>query len=417
MSRQQYGLSYSGTITEEVRKFLVQFRENVSRGNAKLLYSSYTAFKSITEKTYQVSTWPLDLDVIKDLKLDISEEKTKIFLYLYRELFYRHAFDRCDITFEFMHDSFTNYMRLFNVLLKFYDKNKRFCEIPNVWLWDMINSFVSQFQYYHHWRSNNKDQYKNMNELLIKYKNNPQQKSIQEKWNVQNVLRYLHYFVHAAKIPIKYNEPQPSVHDDNDGKKLIKPTSIMMQMLGFFSLIGLCRIHVILGDYRTAIDVMDAVDLKAKSAITKFASCCISAHYYLSFAYCMTRRFPDAHSMLCTLLRNPRYAEKSGKRNKQRFLLTEIDDEKDKKVGKEVDQELSDKDRYHKQYLSNEAMLDRAWAMLAIANTQCPTKLDEVLLAPLRDYFGSDMDDINDNSSSIDRREQSYNKLFRSCAP
>eukprot|EP01083_Nonionella_stella_P032865 89955_1 len=414
--RQQYGLSNTGVITEEVRKFLLQFRDNVARGSAKLLYSSYTSFKSITEKTYQVSTWPSDRDVVTDLKLDSTQESTKIFLYLYRELFYRHAFNRCDITCENMHDSFTNYMRLFNALLNHYDKNKKFCEIPNVWLWDMIDSFVSQFQYYHHWRADPKDQHKNMQTLIATFANTSQQKSFKQKWNVQIVLRYLHYFVHAARIPIRYNEPNQQPQQGVP----VKTPSIMMQMLGFFSLIGLSRIHTLLGDYRTAIDVMDPVDLKTKSAITKFASCCISAHYYLSFSYCMVRRFPDAHAMLCTLLRNPRYAEKTGKGKRTRFLFTDVDDEKDHKTakGEAADQELSDKDRYHKAYLSNEAMLDRSWAMLAIAQTQSPTKLDEVLLGtPLRDYFGGDMDDINDNSSSTERRKASYAKLFQASAP
>lgn len=131
----------------------------------------------------------------------------------------------------------------------------------------------------------------------------------------------------------------------------------------------------------------------------------------------MTRRFPDAHRMLCTLLRNPRY-EKGGIR--RRFAFTDVDDEKDKKKGKEAaaDQELSDKDRYHKKYLSNDAMIDRAWAMLAIAQGQSPSKLDEASLGgPLREYFGNDMDDINDNTSSTERRRQLYNKLFVTAAP
>merc|ERR1719445_1793608 len=144
-----------------------------------------------------------------------------------------------------------------------------------------------------------------------------------KKWNVADVLRYLHYFVHAAKIKIRYNEPP----DDSTESKAKTPT-IMMQMLGFFSLIGLCRIHNILGDYRTAIDVMNPVDLKAKSAITKLALCGISAHYYLSFAYCMTRRFPDAHMMLVTLLRNPRYKKDFD----GRFALTD-DNKKEKQSG------------------------------------------------------------------------------------
>lgn len=276
MSRQQYGLESSGVITEEVRKFLIQFRENVERGYAKALYSSYQQFNQITKNTYSVSTWPSSLDVVRELQLSLQEETDKIFLYLYRELYYRHAFDRCDIDVEMMHGSFQNYINLFNLLLDYYDGGRKFAEIPNVWLWECIESFVAQFQYYHHWKSNkNKEgKYENMENLLIDYKDKAKQKSIQQKWNVQVVLRYLHYLVSAAKIPIRYNEP-PDIQA-NDGEEMkssgpgvqqrskAKAPSIMMQMLGFFSLIGLSRIHTVLGDYRTAIDVMDPVDLKAK---------------------------------------------------------------------------------------------------------------------------------------------------------
>merc|ERR1712154_484648 len=62
--------------------------------------------------------------------------------------------------------------------------------------------------------------------------------------------------------------------------------------------------------------------------------------------------------------------------------------------------------------------MGRSWSMLGIAQTQCPTKLDEAVLGgPLHEYFGGDMDDINDNSSSIERRKQSYYKLFQCAAP
>ena len=275
MSRQQYGLESSGVITEEVRKFLILFRQNVARGSAKALYSSYQQFNQITEKTYQVSTWPSSTAVVQELQLLSQQEDTdKIFVYLYRELYYRHAFNRCDISVETMHESFQNYVNLFNLLLEYYDEDRKFAEIPNVWLWECIQSFVSQFQYYHHWKSDNSKKYENLRTLyqIFGELDKSKQKLIQQKWNVQVVLRYLHYLVSAAKIPIRYNEP-PDVEPGDDEEKgggpgsansRSKAPSIMMQMLGTFSLIGLSRIHCMLGDYRTAIDVMDCVDLKAK---------------------------------------------------------------------------------------------------------------------------------------------------------
>merc|ERR1712228_317225 len=96
-----------------------------------------------------------------------------------------------------------------------------------------------------------------------------------------------------------------------------------------------------------------------------------------------------------------------------RFSFTDKDDKK-KEKGKN---EANDQDRYHKNHLSNESMISKAWAMLGIAQTQSPTKLDEVLSSELRDICGPDMDDINDNSSSSERRKESYFKLFQMAAP
>ena len=162
--------------------------------------------------------------------------------------------------------------------------------------------------------------------------------------------------------------------------------------------------------------------------MTKLASCGVSAHYYLSFAYCMTRRFPDAHRMLCTLLRTHTYEtlckllrrtigyETGGIR--KRFGFSDQDDEK-KNRSKDADaeQELSDKDIYHKTYLDVDAMLKRAWAMLAIAQTQSPSDLGDVLSEALEELYGDDIQEINDDSSRKDQRRERYEKLFQTAAP
>ena len=130
-TRQQYGMTLSGVITDDVRKFLLQFRDNVKRGHAKHLHQSWTHFNVITEKTYTVSTWPSARDVIQDLQLDTTDEMTNIFIFLYQDLYFRHAFNRCDIDYNFMHDSFQNYINLFNALLDYADSGRQFPVIPN----------------------------------------------------------------------------------------------------------------------------------------------------------------------------------------------------------------------------------------------------------------------------------------------
>lgn len=63
-------------------------------------------------------------------------------------------------------------------------------------------------------------------------------------------------------------------------------------------------------------------------------------------------------------------------------------------------------------------MINRAWAMLAIAQTQSPSKLDEAVLGNLLDdYFGTEIKNINDDASSSDSRNNSFAQLFKSAAP
>ena len=48
-------------------------------------------------------------------------------------------------------------------------------------------------------------------------------------------------------------------------------SSNVLRTLGYFSLIGLHRVHVLLGDYTTALKVLDPIDLDKPGIFTKVA--------------------------------------------------------------------------------------------------------------------------------------------------
>jgi len=73
-------------------------------------------------------------------------------------------------------------------------------------------------------------------------------------------------------------------------------------MLGYFSLVGLLRLHSLLGDYYQAIKVLENIELHKKSQYSHVPACQISTSYYVGFAYMMMRRYADAIRTFSSIL-------------------------------------------------------------------------------------------------------------------
>jgi hypothetical protein len=59
-----------------------------------------------------------------------------------QEIYYRHLYARCTPDLRQRCDSWKNYCELFGLLLQ----SKVNMQLPNPWLWDMIDEFIYQFQ-------------------------------------------------------------------------------------------------------------------------------------------------------------------------------------------------------------------------------------------------------------------------------
>jgi len=68
----------------------------------------------------------------------------------------------------------------------------------------------------------------------------------------------------------------------------------LYKMLGYFSLVGLLRLHSLLGDYYQAVKVLENIELNKKSMYSRVPGCQITTYYYVGFAYLMMRRYADA---------------------------------------------------------------------------------------------------------------------------
>lgn len=73
------------------------------------------------------------------------------FLLLYKELYYRHIYSKLQPTLEQRVESWFNYCDIFNLLLSV--DTPLSLELPNQWLWDMIDEFIYQFQAFCQFRS------------------------------------------------------------------------------------------------------------------------------------------------------------------------------------------------------------------------------------------------------------------------
>ncbi|KAJ3300164.1 Eukaryotic translation initiation factor 3 subunit L [Borealophlyctis nickersoniae] len=261
-------------IPDVVRNFIVYFHRNLTERSVWELHAIYeNGFNKLTEKFYPKAPWP-DAESIGSLVND-----DPVFLILYKELYYRHIYAKLNPTLEDRFASYANYCDLFNFILN-NSSEPTDLELPNQWLWDIIDEFIYQFQSFCQYRSK------------VKSKSDDDLEQLKERpdvWNVHNVLNVLYSLIQKSRI----NEQLLVSKNGGDmleaaGEFGSRP---LYRMLGYFSIIGLLRVHCLLGDYVLALRTMENVELNKKVAEL---ACHVTTYYYVGFAYMMMRRYSDA---------------------------------------------------------------------------------------------------------------------------
>lgn len=271
----------SYTIPDEIKKYLTYFRDAIRDGNVYDISSLYMDFSRLSDEYYKTQSWPEVEDLVSNKVIEQSVHD--IFLILYRELYYRHIYARVQggptITHRF--ESYFNYCELANYILS--AETPVPLELPNQWLWEIIDEFIYQFQSFSQFRSK---LLKKSDSELEMLKDSP------KIWNVHSVLNVLHSLVDKSNIN-KQLEVYTSGGDPDSvaGEFGRHP---LYKMLGYFSLIGLLRLHSLLGDYHLAIKVLENIELNKKSMYSRVPACQITTYYYVGFAYMMMRRYADA---------------------------------------------------------------------------------------------------------------------------
>uniref|UniRef100_A0A8C5W0K5 Eukaryotic translation initiation factor 3 subunit L n=1 Tax=Microcebus murinus TaxID=30608 RepID=A0A8C5W0K5_MICMU len=183
-------------------------------------------------------------------------------------------------------------------------------------------------------------------------------------WNVHSVLNVLHSLVDKSNI-----NRQLEVYTSGGDPESVAGEygrHSLYKMLGYFSLVGLLRLHSLLGDYYQAIKVLENIELNKKSMYSRVPECQVTTYYYVGFAYLMISsgrkacRYQDAIRVFANILL---YIQ----RTKSMFQRTTY--------------------KYEMINKQNEQM----HALLAIALTMYPMRIDESIHLQLREKYGDKM--------------------------
>jgi len=321
-------------LPDVIKNFIVYFHRHIKERNVLEIHSIYeNSFNKLTDRYFKNSSWP----PVESISPLINHDE--VFQVLYKELYYRHIYSKLTPTLENRFESWKNYCALFNLLLN----NNPSLELPNQWLWDILDEYIYQFQSFCQFRS----KLESTSEEIQQLKNNS------DVWNVLLVLKNLHALIKASNIIaiLEKEKHEQELTSEN--------SSSLLRMLGYFSIIGLLRVHCLLGDYYLALKVLEPIDLSNKGLYTRVTACHISLYYYLGFAYLMMRRYVDAikafSNILLYLSRTKQYHTRS-----HQF------------------------DQIMRKY-------DQMYALLAIAVTLCPQRIDENIHSLLREKYSDKM--------------------------
>ena len=277
----------TNTIPELVKNFLLYLYESIQKCDVYNIQNLYeNSFPKLSETYFEKKEWPDEKEVAELV------DKDELFMTLYKELYYRHIHARVlgGPQFEQRVASFYNYCEFFNIIFL---QKPQDLELPDIWLWELVDEFVYQFQNYTQYRARLTDKTDDELEKLAEPNNT-------RVWNILCLLNVLHSLVDMSNIKQQLEatargEDPNTVAGEHGNLSLYK-------MLGYFSLVGLLRVHSLLGDYHLAIKILEPIDISRKSQYTLVPACQISTSYYVGFAYMMMRRYSDAIRTFTSIL-------------------------------------------------------------------------------------------------------------------
>jgi len=241
--------------------------------------------------------------------------------------------------------SYDNYCSLFHFILN--SDGPVDLDLPTYyWAWDVIDEFIYQFNSFCTYRQRVAKKAQNDEEIQV-LRDNPQM------WGCYSVLNVLYSLIQRSQMneqlaAIKRNEDPNEVAGEYGSRPLYR-------MLGYFSIIGLLRVHCLLGDFTLALKTLDDIELNKKAVFAKVMAAHFTTYYYVGFSYMMLRRYADAIRTFSHIL-----VYVSRTKNFQK----------------------------NSQFDSITKKNDQMYALIAICVALCPVRLDDTIHATLREKYG-----------------------------
>ncbi|KAK4401179.1 Eukaryotic translation initiation factor 3 subunit L [Sesamum angolense] len=272
-------------VPDSVKSFVVHMYRHIREKNVYEIHQMYeTSFQSISDRFFKDAPWP-SVDAVAPYV-----DNDHVFCLLYREMWFRHLYARLSPTLKQRIDSWDNYCNLFQVVLHGVVN----MQLPNQWLWDMVDEFVYQFQSFCQYRAKMKSKTEQEIALLRQYG---------QAWNVYGVLNYLQALVEKSMI-IKILEQEKEGLEQftaTDGYDYSGGSNVL-KVLGYFSMIGLLRVHCLLGDYHTALKCLLPIDISQQGVYTSVIGSHITTIYHYGFANVMLRSLSSQESSYTELI-------------------------------------------------------------------------------------------------------------------
>ena len=126
-------------------------------------------------------------------------------------------------------------------------------ELPHHWAWDIIDEFIFQFQSFCNYRQRAAKRQDDDAQIL---------REAPTIWSCYSVLNVLYSLIQKSQmneqlLAAKEGREEASVAGEYGSKPLYRT-------LGYFSIIGLLRVHCLLGDFTLALKMMDNIELNKK---------------------------------------------------------------------------------------------------------------------------------------------------------
>ncbi|KAL6771281.1 hypothetical protein ACKKBF_B34645 [Auxenochlorella protothecoides x Auxenochlorella symbiontica] len=309
-------LSRTAPVPKMVQDFVVYFYRHIRERNIREIFVMYShTFPHLSERFFKGVAWP-PVEAVSHLV-----DNDHVFCMLYKEMCFRHLHAAAKPTLAHRIASWENYREFFSVILSSHLN----VQLPNQWLWDMVDEFVYQYQAFAQYRGNLSG--KSIEELDVLA-------ASPKVWDSQTVLQILNDLVSQSDIRGILSKPGGAeALYVGEGYDL---QSNVQTMLGYFSLVGLLRVHSVLGDYVAGLQALAPLNPFNRRHLftTKIAMSNITLFYYSAFAYLMLQRYLDAAKCLNFILgyiskvkahhqRGPGY-DQILKKNEQLYALLAI---------------------------------------------------------------------------------------------